>query len=489
LTVVGDLQWHAGELTAVGRRRQNRRFGVPAGALVGDEDPEAQRVAPAQRKRGVQLRAVREGTLGDTARDAVEGKVAKRIGSESDAAITTEGGKLVAEVAGLRLVGDNGVVVLLTLPFVERGGIGRRGTRDGEARDEARCVRDLELAGADVEEQAEAAGRVDLIREVAEAPALIGCIVEGVRTGSGVLDAESGRLERARDVEIELASAVSVLEARLEQAMAAAIKAGFAAAELVAGLGRDVHDPGVSKPEFGGESAVREADRFHEVRIDLLGEAVEALGEEDAVDPVLEVPMLAPNVDLPEGVLHHARAAQQDLLKGGVVSLRQGVDLIAADGVNRGAEARDDLAGHVFELAGDDDGLLEGPGALVSREQALPEIFGLALRPLWVTEGDRARQLLLRGGALLIGGVALRAPEADLDLGVDQRAVRPGRRCFQCRTGRGAETGEEGQGLATTNEQIASPNPLPGWLLHVPAPALCSVRSAPGIWSHQRMKS
>jgi hypothetical protein len=106
------------------------------------------------------------------------------------------------------------------------------------------------------------------------------------------------------------------------------------------------------------ESAVREADGFHEVGIDLLGEAVES-PKESCTTPGLR---------------------SRDLLKGGVVSLRQGVDLIAADGVHRGAEARNDLASHVFELADDDDGLLEGPGALVSREQALPEIFGLAMR-------------------------------------------------------------------------------------------------------------
>ena len=68
-----------------------------------------------------------------------------------------------------------------------------------------------------------------------------------------------------------------------------------------------------------------------------------------AVEPVLHVAVVAAHVDLAETVLHHAGRAQQHLVEGRILALRDVLDDALAEVVDRGAEAGLDGAARFVE--------------------------------------------------------------------------------------------------------------------------------------------
>ena len=77
-----------------------------------------------------------------------------------------------------------------------------------------------------------------------------------------------------------------------------------------------------------------------QVRIDFLPETVESLRQQNAVDAILHVAVIAANMHLPEFILRHARRVQQHLLKRGVFTLAHGLNLVDADCVGDRPQAR-----------------------------------------------------------------------------------------------------------------------------------------------------
>src|SRR6266481_4608106 len=86
-------------------------------------------------------------------------------------------------------------------------------------------------------------------------------------------------------------------------------------------------------------------------RIQLLAEAGDTLGQQDVVNPVLKIRVLAAEVKLAKSILGHTRRAQNYLIKGRVLTLRQRLDLFFADAIRSCAKARHDLFSRRFELA------------------------------------------------------------------------------------------------------------------------------------------
>ena len=77
---------------------------------------------------GISLHTARDEAAIDIAGDAIKEKVAAGgIRHEVDAAIAANAGDLEVKVAEGFLVGDDGVIILFVLAFVEVGGIERRG--------------------------------------------------------------------------------------------------------------------------------------------------------------------------------------------------------------------------------------------------------------------------------------------------------------------------------------------------------------------------
>ena len=112
----------------------------------------------------------------------------------------------------------------------------------------------------------------------------------------------------------------------------------------------NVDDPGRAEPVLGRERSGNELHGAHEMRVEFQPEAADPLGQEDVVDAVLEIPVLAADVEIAIGgrVLAHSRSLEDDLAERGVRPERLELDLGAADAEGGGAEAGDDrLAGRV----------------------------------------------------------------------------------------------------------------------------------------------
>ena len=85
-----------------------------------------------------------------------------------------------------------------------------------------------------------------------------------------------------------------------------------------------------------------------------MAEETHALGQRDAIDPVLHVRVLVPDMDttLPRGVERHARRFQQHLGQGLVVAARLLLDILLGELVRRGPDPRLDLDPRFFQPLG-----------------------------------------------------------------------------------------------------------------------------------------
>ena len=108
-------------------------------------------------------------------------------------------------------------------------------------------------------------------------------------------------------------------------------------------LGPDVDDAGSTVAVLGWQRARDQADLVGKARVQHLAEAADRLGDDDAVDAVLQVGMVAAHMQLPEGVLCDPGACSRTLVQCGVVALRQCGDVFLVESVDRTAGLGDSL--------------------------------------------------------------------------------------------------------------------------------------------------
>ncbi len=178
--------------------------------------------------------------------------------------------------------------------------------------------------------------------------------MDGVVGRGRIFQAQAGVVEGAGDEVVELAGGAADLEGGTEGVKAAAIERKFVVIQVGAGFGGHIHDAGGVKAELGGEAAVDEGGGLDEVGVEFLGEAFEWLRQQDAVDAVGEVGVLAADVLAAERIEDDAGGAQQNLVEGGILAAGDVLDLLRADGVGDGAEAGGDIGPRGVERADDD---------------------------------------------------------------------------------------------------------------------------------------
>ena len=155
--------------------------------------------------------------------------------------------------------------------------------------------------------------------------ALVWCVSSwiAVRSGVGFSIADLVAEVRAGEVVAEGAGGAVELEARLDVAVAADRDRGAAAVLETRVTRADVDDGGGSVAVLRRQRAGDETDAVGEARLERLAEAADRLGNDDAVDPVLDVRVVAANVQLAERVLDDAGALQDDLVERRRVAERQ----------------------------------------------------------------------------------------------------------------------------------------------------------------------
>src|SRR6202166_665768 len=113
--------------------------------------------------------------------------------------------------------------------------------------------------------------------------------------------------EAARDKVRERTRGASIVKARLELPVAAAVYGYFPATLERSALGGQIDDPRGAQPVFGGQGARDDAHGCNQSGIERLPEYADAFGKNDAVQAVLQTVMFAANVELAKGVLRHLR--------------------------------------------------------------------------------------------------------------------------------------------------------------------------------------
>ena len=173
----------------------------------------------------------------------------------------------------------------------------------------------------------------------------------------------------------------------------------------------DVEHAGGAQTVFGRQRAGQKRHAADEVGVEERPETGYALGDDDAVDPGLDVGVFVADVEIGIGdrrIVGHARQLQDDLVDRRVVDLRQFLDGVAADGVSRSADFRQEI--HVARLIellhlGVQD-CLRGRGRIRRRRRLWPG-DGSGLRFCLRRADDDLRQLRLagaRGGGKLLAG-------------------------------------------------------------------------------------
>ena len=154
-------------------------------------------------------------------------------------------------------------------------------------------------------------------------------------------------------VVIDLADRTAEFEARLDPRLLAAICGDRAAGRERAGLGLDIDDPGAPQPILRRQRAGNQRDGIGKPRLERLAEHVDPFRQLNPVQPILQIGVVAADMDLSKRILRDARCLQQQLVQGLVIALRLSFDRLPAKIVDGGAEPRLDLSARNVELLGD----------------------------------------------------------------------------------------------------------------------------------------
>src|SRR5262249_31723481 len=148
------------------------------------------------------------------------------------------------------------------------------------------------------DEEADSAGVVDEVRRISEQLALLGAIMNCAITRSGILDAEIALKITPGEEIAPLPDSAAELQGGFDRTETAAVHRQFIVNLLAAVLGRDVDDSGGAKAVLRGQRARDERKRLNEPHVKFLAEAGNSLGQEHVVNPVLQVGVLAADMQL-----------------------------------------------------------------------------------------------------------------------------------------------------------------------------------------------
>ena len=178
---------------------------------------------------------------------------------------------------------------------------------------------------------------------------LVGVVVDrGVRRRR-ILDARAAVQELAGREIVDRPGAAAIGECRLQEIARARRHGGVGAGIAGAGFQLDVDHAGLAEAVLGGQRA---GDQRHLAGIlggQRIGEQRQPFGQLHAVQPVLQVAVVAAHVELAETVLRHARRAHQHLVDRRLLALRHGVDGARREIVARRAEAGLDRAARLVQ--------------------------------------------------------------------------------------------------------------------------------------------
>ncbi len=198
----------------------------------------------------------------------------------------------------------------------------------------------------------------------------------GVELEGGVLDAD-GAVVVARVGEVaQVPLGPPELEARPHRVKAAAIERRLTSLGERARLRLDVDDSRRPESVLGGKGAGDELHALDEPRVELEAEARDALGQEDVVDAVLQVGVLAAHVEVAvrRGILRDPGGAQEHLAERGIGPLGNVEDLGLVHHERGGAQAGLDRGAGFVQLVGHDVGVeLRDGRARVGRGGGLRE--------------------------------------------------------------------------------------------------------------------
>jgi hypothetical protein len=120
-----------------------------------------------------------------------------------------------------------------------------------------------------------------------------------------------------------------------------------------AGLGLDIDDAGGTEAVLRRQCPGDQRDRVGEAGLQRLAEHIDAFRQLHAVQAILQIGVVAADMQLAERILRHPGGLQQHLVQRRVVALRLVLDRRPAELVNAGAKARLDLVARDVELLGD----------------------------------------------------------------------------------------------------------------------------------------
>ncbi len=271
---------------------------------------------------------------------------------EGQGRVAREDRRLAGEPVGGVLEAGDGVGRALALALVQvvrqvvadavddqAGVAGRRRRVVREVRVLAGAVGDLEGLLRGAEDQRHPVGRIQDVVEVAERLDLVAVVVQRVGAAVRRFDADAGVQEAARHERAVGAPRAAVFEARLDLVVAAAVDRDVPAV-LEAALGGDVDHAGRAQAVLGRQGAGDQLDVGGQARAQGLAEHRKALGQDHVVQPVLHVGVVAADMQLAEGVLHHARRLQDHLVQRHVLAARQDVDHLLGQRIGGGAQRR-----------------------------------------------------------------------------------------------------------------------------------------------------
>ena len=313
----------------------------------------------------VALQAEGEALAVGPRRDAVEQEIADHVGLVVERGVTGKARELEVDGVVALLQRADAEVGVLPLPLVEDAAVPLVEAEHGEVRNLERHVGNLEGGVHAAGDEAQPRVVVDQGGDLREPLPLVGIVMDGTERRRRVLDAEPVVQELSGDEVVDLAIAAAVGAGGLRIVARAAgdreIGAGIAGARLHPDVDDARRAQAVLRRQRPGQQRHRVDRACHQE----LAEARQAVRQLHAVEPVLQVAVVAAHVDLAETVLHHARRAQQHLVQGRVLAQRHVLDEGLGEVVDGGAETGLDGAARLVQpFRGDGDAEIGTDGRL-----------------------------------------------------------------------------------------------------------------------------